>query len=389
MRGLKASLVSIIAAITACIVMILVSGISFDGGLKKTDIQVSGTGVSDGIVKGEGSFSADINYESGDDMGIYYVKYDDRNSVKLYNISTGKSDTVLTPMDAKNKIHAFCKSGDYYAWEEDCILQDDQEEPESWSNWKLYIRRGNQIVRIDEGRSFNIKTDVNLKLPPQKLTASENYLVYKTYDMLPDTESPGIVIKLYDMKNDKCSVIYSAADFKNTQVSEPYIYKNHIVWSVSKGENRGDMYLYNTGSGSTSKLTENGALSNPIIWGDYIICSSAGSSAPAITVLNFNTGFKKNIAFSDYTLFPKKEMHDYSADGGYVTWNSSYADTVSVYDIINDRLYQLKMSSPSGNEENSLLNVRIYGKMLVFMDHRFDNRNGSTISEVNRYINLK
>jgi hypothetical protein len=318
MRGLKASIIIASFTVLVCTLMLVTSGGGTGNPLKK-DVQTMGSYTSGGIVKEEGSFSPDMYYEYGDGDDIYYVKYDDRSEIKVYNISSGKSEKVLTPINMENKIHAFCKSGDYYVWEEDGVFQEDSEKPQPLGDWKLYIRKGNQIIRIDEGVSTGSEEDRYLLLPPQKLSASGNYLVYKVYGYTSDSDKLQILVMLYDLRNLKASVIFSSPDIKNAEVSEPSVYSGRVVWSVSNGEGKGDMYLYDINSGSTSKLTEKGSLLNPIIWGDYVVCSSIGGDGPAIAVLNFNTGFKKYIAFSDYSLFPKKELHDYTIGGGYVT----------------------------------------------------------------------
>lgn len=387
MKGFKISIVLTLFTILVCAIMLLSTADPVSP-LKK-DVQTMDNSVSQGIVKEEGSFSAEIYYEYCEGMDIYFVKYDDRGDIKAYNISAGKIEKVLTPMNAGNKIHTFFKSGDFYAWEEDSIMQEDMEDTGQSGSWMLYVRKGNHITRIDQGKDFETNAEKDLKLPPQKLSASGNYLVYKTYDLETDPQELKAVIKLYDMNADRGYVIFSLPYNKNTELSEPSVYGNHVVWSISNGNGRGDMYLYDISSGSTSKLTEKGSLLNPVIWGDYIVCSSMGSDGPSIAVLNYNTGLKKYIAFSDYTLFPKMELHDYTIGEGYVTWNSSYADTVSVYDMISDKVYELKKSAPSGNNDNSLLNIRLYGKTLVYTDHVFNKNNGKTVTETNRYIILK
>lgn len=394
MKGLKASLITVLITLVVCIVLFITGGIGPQDILKKADVETSANPVSSSIVVEEGTFPSDIYYEFGEDRDIYYVKYDDRSSVKIYNLASGRSESTLTPLNAGNEIHAFCKSGDYFVWEEDSLSQDSVGGLNMYRNWKIFIRKGNHIVRIDEGRLLEGEKDAALKLLPEKLSVSGNFLVYKTYNLLPGMDNPDLVIKLYDMENDRSNIIYSTGDIKNLEVSEPCIYKNYVVWSTAAAGDTGkfdigDLYLYNIGTWSLSKLTDRGSLTNPLIWEDYIICNSLEATGPSIVVMNFKTGFRKHIAFSDSSLSPKREIHDYSAGGGYVTWDNSYADTVSVYDIIGDKVYELKKSSPSGNNENSLLNIRLYGKALVFTDHVFNKKNGSTVSEVNRYMILR
>jgi hypothetical protein len=74
---------------------------------------------------------------------------------------------------------------------------------------------------------------------------------------------------------------------------------------------------------------------------------------------------------------------------GYVAWNSSYADSVCVYIIEKGEIVQLKNNGSTATVNHSLLNIRLYGKALLYTDHTFDRTSGKTISETNRYLVLK
>lgn len=395
MKGIKASLAIVVLTILICIALIVSSGAGAQLGLKKTGTLTGEVYASAGIIVEEGTFAPDIYYEYANNKNIYHVKYDNRSAVNLYNIDQKESEVLLTPLKSQNKIHAFCKSSDYFVWEED-ELSDEPEKETKVGDWGLYLRKGNQILKIDESKSLGSSTSADLSAPPQSLSAYENYLVYKSYGEVPGASNSGAVIKLYDMKNDKSRIIFSLIDTKNIEITEPYIYKNFIAWSTSDnkpGENlterTGDIYIYNINTSSYSKFTEGGNLLNPILWEDYIICSRYSSKGPSLVVINMKTGAAKDIVFSDYSLFPKREIHDYSAGGGYVTWNSSYADLVRVYDIQNDSVIELKECKLTNTDNNSLLNIRVFGKTLLYTDHVFSKKNGKTLTEVNRYIILK
>lgn len=395
MKGLKASLALIIVTILTCIVIVVTSSGMSKTGLKKTNAVAAANYSTTDILMEEGTFAPDIFYEYANNKDIYHIKYDDRSSIKLYDIAGGKSEIILTPIKPENKIHAFYKYSDYFIWEEDGA-SDESERVERVDDWDLYLRKGNEITKIDTCGILDIDPKININLPPQKLSAYDNYLVYKTYDGIPYTGKSGAVIKLYDMSKETYKVIFSLEDIKGIEISEPCIYKNYVVWSTStvmQGDienlKTGDMYIYNINANSYTKVSEKSNLLDPVIWEDYIVCSRYGDKGPSVVVMNIKTGALKDVAFSDYSVFPKKEVHDYSVGGGYVTWNNSYADSVNVYDIVNDSTLELKRCKPSSNADNSLLNIKLYGKTLLYTDHIFSKSNGRTISEVNRYIILR
>lgn len=392
MKGLKISVLSLMITVFTCFAIISISGNRALMSFKK--INTNDKYPNHGIIIDEGTFPEDINYEFADSRNIYNIKCDTRSSVGIYDMVTEKSETLLTPVNETYKIDLFCKSGDYLIWKESGGPIDDQAEG-STQDWKIYIRNGNDITKADECKKAEMDDSSKTDIVPERLSAYDNYLVYRTRDYIPGTEDKGTILKLYDLNAKSAKAIFSLYDAKETIVSDPYIFKNMVSWSVYRINDdnsktaEGDIYVYNIVSGSYSRLTESAPFINPVIWENYIICQRAEAYKSGIEIINTLNGARKEITSSNNSKVPAREVHDYSAGSGYVAWNTSYADSVCVYDILNDKEYVLKNSKRDDKTDNSLLNVYIYGKMLLYRDHVFSAKNGQTISEINRYIQLK
>lgn len=354
--------------------------------LKKVDIMASKDNSTISPIIEEGTFTGNISYEYAQDKKIYYTKYSDKKSIQVYDIPSGKSETIMDALQPGNKINFFTISNDCYIWEED-----NDDESEDMTNWGLYIKKGSQIIKIDGDTAAENK---GIAMSPQGMSASGDYLVYRIHDVIPGVDKQGYLIKLYDIKNDGAKTIFTQADNSDIGISDPYINGNYVVWSVSKDINdeknqKSDVYIYSIKSGGFVKLTEDDNLSNPIIWETYVICLSNDIDGSSIVILNTVTGKKKTIAKSDYTKFPEKEVHDYFAGNGYITWNNSYLDSVTVYDILKDKIYDLKKSQNTSDANNNLINIKLFGKTLLYTDHFLTPKTGKTISETNRYIILR
>lgn len=389
MRGLKASFVILGITVIACIAM-LSSGYRRVNTFSTVDVQ------QPDIVTGTGTFSGNAYYLFADNQGIYYVNYNGRNRVELFDIKKQASSYYLSPVKSNHKINLMSKSGDNVLWEEDSEHLREDGDKDFIYDWDIYLKKDNRIIKVDGGNRPGESQDVDESAPPKVLSVYGNYLVYKTYDKVPGTNSTGIVLKLYDMENDKIRSIFSIMDIKNTSVSDPCIYKDYVVWGAGKaqqenGNNKenGDIYIYNIKTNSYSKFIEGDNLSNPMIWEDYIICSSRGDGGASIVLINIKDGSRKSIASTDSSLSPYKEVYEYSMGEGYITWNNSYIDCVSVHDIKNNKTYELDKSVPDNDTEDSLLNIRIYGKMLLYTEHKFKKLGSSTVSETGKYFILK
>lgn len=390
MEGFKASVVSIILTVVTCLMIVSVSKAQTIMGFKIVDNTDENP---ESIVKEEGAFPPSVNFVYGEGRDIYHIKYDTRDSVEVYDILSGKSEMLLTPINTGYKINAFSKSGDCLIWEEEKGLLDDGEEG-PLKGWAIYFRKGNKIFKIDEKKYGEQSGGDAAQFSRLKLSVYESKLVYKSYDSIPGTDGEGAVIKLYDLADRSSKIIFSLSHAKDIVVSDPCIYKNYIVWSTYSsyaGDELplGNIYVYNIKSNSYNILTRQDGYIEPLIWDNYIVCGFYSSSGPGVAVIDINTGSRKIIASSDYTISPRKVIHDYMVGEGYITWNSSYAESVEVYDIKQDRIYHLKKAENRGRSENSLLNIKIYGKTILYIDHIFNSKNGQTISETNRYIILR
>lgn len=392
MKGFKAAIVAIVATAFICFVIIFISRFQTTMGLKVID---DGENIEpETIVKEEGVFPKDVNYVYAEGRDIFHIKYDIRDSVKVYDLQSNMSEVVLTPINKDYKICDFFKSGDYYIWEEEMGFCDESEESGvSYMGWAIYFRVGNEIVKVDEYKYDGSKDKDTLKIFNSNLSAYGSNLVYKSYDSIPGTDGKGLTIKLYDLSSRRSKIIFSLSDAEDIMVSDPYIYKNYVVWSTYRYSNDnipiGDIYVYSMKSNGYTILTRDDGYIGPMIYENYIACGFYTKKGPSLVLINMNTGDKKIITSSDYSLSPKLEMHDYMMGNGYITWNDSYAESVDVYDISEDRIYRLKKAENSSKSSNSLLNVKIYDKMVLFIDHVFNNRNGTSISETNRYFILK
>lgn len=411
MRGLKASVLLVIVTGATCFMIIRtnrveredtpvvnsqVETIAADTVVKYTEPQKEVEYIKPDCVVEEGSFPGYINYEYADSSGIYHVRYDKRDSISLYDIVTGKLEVLMGPVILGNYIHAFDKYGEYLVWEEDNSQLNDPEDMDSEYDWKIYLRKDKVIQKVDEGKAVALNTGTDVSLPPGKLTIYGDFLAFKTYDMVPGTSDNGVIIKLYDIKRERLKAIFSLIDIKNICISAPDMYKDLVVWSTAElsPEDHGKVsgskiYVYNIKTNSYGSLEKGESLINPLIWEDYIVSIDVSEKNPFLVLLNIRTGEKKKIASSDYSLSPRREITGYSIGEGYVTWQDSHADSVKVYDILNDKTVDLKSSSPMDGINNRLLNTRIFGKTIVYTDHLFDNKSGKSISEVNRYIVLK
>lgn len=389
MRGLKASAAILFITIITCIVLA-------DGGYRKADTAYQPDGTISEIVTEAGTFPGNIYYVFKDSSGIYGIKDSPGGGVDIYDVSSGKTSTFLKPIKSENRINAFCRSGAYVIWEEGSPSGEDKEGTGSTYSWALYLRKDNRILKIDENSPLELDTDAQVSVFPEKISAYGNYFVYKTYDTLPENNQKGLVIKLYDIAGEKSKNILYLADIKNTDVSEPYVYKNYVVWSeadVTVGYDgadvKSDIYLYNISTESCIKVTNGETLINPLIWEDYIICSSRSSDDNTLILLNFTTGHRKNIVLSDFSVSPSREVLDYSVGSGYVAWNTSYMDSVRVYDIKSDKIYSLDIGGRTESAASNLLNIEIYDKSVLYKNHIVKNGSGSTISETNKFIVLK
>lgn len=399
MRGFKASILIIILTAATC--MFLIGAVK----VRKHDVYTINDKINENKdmkqetknekVLEEGTFPGYINYEYVDNNGIYHIKYNDRKEIYLYDKNTGKSDILVTTTKSKNSIHAFAKDNGYIVWEEDSGLLNDSEKLHNISDWELYLKKDTMIMKVDEGKPMKVDTDIVISLPTECISICGDYFVYKTYDNIPGTSETGAVIKLYDIKKERSRTIFSLIDIKNTYVSSPNIYKDYIVWSTARKNldserlEESNIYVYNIKYNAYSMVEGGHGLKDPMMWEDYVVCSSINTDKPSISLLNIKTGEKKDIASSDYSLKPRKEITDFSLGHGYVTWNTSYADSVQVYDIINDKVIELKKSNSEAGACNKLLNIKIFEKTLLYTDHVFNTKNGKTVSEVNRYIILE
>lgn len=397
MKRIKASLAALFLTAATCSVLIGASSVRSSVGLAKVTVPVVISSIEQGIMVGSGTFPGSVYCEYADDKGVYHTKYNSRRNISIYDLQSGQSNIVRKPEVPGNYIHTFIKNKDYTAWEEDSGKSIDSERQDKSNDWKVYVDKNGTTTLVDEGKPVKIGANAeSTGISPIKLSLYGDYLVYRTYDTVPGTNDNGVVIKLYDIKKEKLRAIFSIVDVQDFQVSNPNIYKNYIVWSTVRKKagdvaaaSDGELYLYSIKHNSYIKIAQGEDFINPVIWEDYIVCVRNSNKNPSITIFNFNTAFKKDIVFSDYSLFPKKEFFDYSIGEGYVTWNNSHADSVSVYDIANGKVIELKKNSQEEGKSNSLLNIRLYGKRIVYTDHLFDKKTGRTISEVNRYIDLR
>lgn len=392
MKRLKISLVLLIVTIASCGAIISISNSSSMQGFKK--ITSGQNYAEDGIISEEGVFPVDVNYEYAEGGNIYHIRYTDRSSIGVYNISSQKSETIVTPVNSGYVIDSFCKAGDCFIWKENSEPSDEQYEGNA-GDWSIYLKEGNSITKIDGKGKTSLDGVKSAESYPGRLSSYGDYIAYKSYGSIPGTDETGPVVKFYDIAYSKLKTIFSVVNGRDIVISDPYVYKDNIAWSVSKlkydsdEDAQGDIYLYNIKTGDYKKLTENGPFLEPVIWENYIVCLRSEAKARSIVMIDMNSGSKKELVSSDKSISPVKEVHDFMAGGGYVTWNTSYADAVNVYDILDDKMYTLKETKKVDNTDNSLLNIRLYDKMVLFTDHTFNSKNGRTISETNSYIQLK
>lgn len=376
MKGIKASITVVI--ITAITCTAIAAGAS-----KRTKTTSSDSPDND-VITGAGTFPGNMACMYADDDGIYYCNNGDNSKVSLYNRVSQESGTVLTPINAENKINSFLKSKVYTAWKEDSITAGDDENNKGEDKWELYVKHDSRIIKIDEGNSSGTTSDDDIFTPEQEFSAYGNYIVYSVYGMPSKGEGTSVAIKLYDINMQSTKVIFSLDSSEGKYVSEPYIYKDCVVWSISSaGENTGDIYLYNIISDSYSKIVQGGKLIDPIPWEDYLICSSGGSGISSIVLLNLKSGVSKDIASVN------QPVTGYSVGDGYVAWSSSSMDGVYVYDIKNDTSYELDRVSYNDSIAETLINIKIYGKIVTYTDHKFKRDSGTTILETGKYLVLK
>jgi len=387
MRSIRASVAILFLTAATCTILIGAVSNRHQNVYQEAMVNAEDTDSAHGIIAKEGTLPGAIYCEYGDGDDVYYIRYNSRKNISFYNMAVGSSSVAATPIGPKNYIHVLCKMGDYLAWEEDGSSLNDPEKPHSVNDWVIYLMKNNMVVKVDEGKPVKIDTITDISLPPQKLSMYGDLLVYKTYDNIPGTKDSGVVIKLFDMKKEKSKAIFSLMNIKNAVVSDPYIYKDYIVWSVLEcrdGDARviekGYMYLYNVNTGSYARIKNGEGFINPMIWQDYVVCTNTQDIGNSLSVLDIKTGLKKDVA---------SNILDYSVSDGYVTWNSRGADLVCVYDIVNHKTYELKRSNPSEEAGNSLLNVKIFDRTIFYLDHVFDKKSGRTLSEASRYITLK
>lgn len=389
MRGFKASILIIVLTAATCAVLVGIIR------LKNNDVYAMNSELrqKDIFYEGEGTFPGNINYEYADGEGIYHIKYNDRSSISVYDIYSGKSRILITPIKPGNYIHAFSKYENYIVWEEDQRPVDDSENEGNIHSWDIYISEDGKALKIDEGKPKSIDINAGISLYPEKICMTGDYVVYRAYGAIPGTSEEGIVIKLYDIKRNKSKVIFSLMDIDNTEVSNPYIYNNRIVWSTAgsypdvTGENeKYGLYIYDIKTESYIMPEGGHGLVNPVIWEDYVVCRNMDSKYGEILLFNIKDGLKDSIVCSDGLEASDSGVLDYSIGHGYITWNLGQTDSIWVYDISKKKVTQLKTADRANN---NLLNAKIFGSMLLYTDHVFNDRDGSTVSEVGRYIALE
>lgn len=385
MKGLKASAAVVIITAITCAAIV-------SGGLKRAET-TSLNSIEEGIVTGAGTFPGNMLCMYADKGGIYYRNYGETGKMSLYNMSGQSSSTFLTPIKSEHNINSFIKSGDYIVWKESRGDNEGDNYNRDNNDWELYLKKDTRIIKVD-ACSPPVSIPDNSYAQSGEFSCYGKYIVYSTYALSPDTGDTGIVVKLYDMDLEKMKEIFSVADINGKYISSPSVYKDHIVWGISEssgdnGEIAGDIYLYNIEDNSCTRIVQGGKLVKPMLWEDYIICSRVRDGASSIVLLNIKTGDSKDIAPTDKSISQSVETYEYSVGEGYAAWNNSSMNGVFVYDIKNDKTYELDSTSYSENIAENLINVKIYGKTVVYTNHRFKKDSGTTVSETGKYIVLR
>lgn len=376
MRGLKASLAVVVITVITCTAIAA-------GGHKKTETASSNSPQKD-IITGAGTFPGNMLCMYADDDGIYYCSYGDNGKVLLYSRYSQESGTVLESIKSEHNISSFVKYKNYTAWEETSVNNEDDEDKNEKNHWELYLKKDTGIKKIDEGDFSRTTQDDDIFAPTGEFSSYGSYIVYSTYGVSSKGGDTGVSIKLYDTDRQQAKTIFSLADTGGRHVSDPFIYKDYIVWGISGGTgDNNDIYLYSITAGSYSKVVQGGKLMDPMLWEDYIICSSEENGVSSIVLINIKSGVSKDIASIDQSLL------GYSAGDGYVVWSNSSMDGVYVYDIRNDATYQLDRIAGSDNIAETLINIKIYGKTVTYTDHRFKKDTGDTVSETGKYLVLR
>lgn len=395
MRGFKASLIILIITCAACFIMLGWGNIFSFSDFKVWVTAAANEETPGETVPEEGEFPGNMRYLHGDNRYIYYTEYNKNDKVYLYHMDNGVSQLLLETVRPENIIGTFERFEGTIAWREEKSALPGHDGSKVHDTWEIFIRKDGKTHKVDEGELIQSSSEYDIFPMPQRLSLYGDYLVYRAYGQIPGSRDEGIVIKLYDIKKDSHRTIFSLKNADKYYVSDPCIYKDYVVWSTGELEmarrgivKKGDLYIYNIKTGSYGKVMEGEDLTDPLIWEQYIVCTRRDGRVKALGLYNIKTGVMEDIFASDYTVFPWRELQDYSIGEGYVAWNDSCADSLRVYDLINGEIRELAKRSSSEEVINSLLNIRIYGRNLLYKDHAYYKDSGRTAYDINRYILL-
>ncbi|WPX10051.1 hypothetical protein [Anaerocellum danielii] len=274
-------------------------------------------------------------------------------------------------------------------------------------NWKLYAYdiNTNTIYLIDKCNETSISANDDMKAKAsvmwKDIFAYNGKVVYLNYEK----DKKGIiylVVKLFDMKTKKYSIIEKIPEKENRLIYPPSIYGDNIVWCISNitethtmRTESGEIYLYNIKKKLKTKISPNNELVMPRIYKNYIIALrhiNGISSQDQIVLCDISkTPIRwKIIVYPELYSVKNSNMimfADPYISGGYLSWYGNYLkDSIYIFSLNDLKYYKIPYLKPQKGYSNYIMLYSENPSTNLFIRSYFKDNTNEKYSE---YLILK